>query len=100
MKSILKEFSGEYFSSEPRFFKPDFQYGRVLKTLSDSKEKLSSALRGKLMVETFIEAQAELNLLSCTKRFIYGYRLGVLMTIDVQALLPAAFDPSEGGLLT
>lgn len=87
MKSILEEFSRRNISPEPRFFKPDSQYGRVLKTLSDSEEKLSSALSGELKetLELFIEAQAELNVLSCTERFIYGYRLGVLMTIDVYA---------------
>lgn len=63
------------------------RYGRVLKTLVDSEEKLSSALSADLRetLVTFIEAQAELNALSSNERFIYGYRLGVLMTIDVYA---------------
>lgn len=87
MKSILEEFSRGNVSPELRFFKSDCQYGHVLKTLSDSEEKLSSALNGELKetLETFIDVPAELNILSCTECFTYGYRLGVLMTIDVYA---------------
>jgi len=85
MKSILEEFACGNVSPEPRFFKRDSHYGRTMEILSDSEEKLLSALDGELKetLKQFSEAQSEISLLSGIDRFIYGYRLGVLMTMEV-----------------
>ena len=85
MKSILEEFAYGNISPEPRFFKKDSHYARTLEILSDSEEKLMSMLGGELKetLQKFSKAQAELNSLSNVDRFIYGYRLGVLMTMEV-----------------
>jgi hypothetical protein len=85
MSSVLEEFARGNISPEPRFFKQDSHYGRTMQELSDSEEKLLAALSGeqKETLEKFIDAQAEINLLSGIDRFIYGYRLGVLMTMEV-----------------
>jgi len=85
MKSILEEFAYGNISPEPRFFKKDSHYGRTMKILSDSEEKLLSVLDGELKdtLKKFSEAQAEISLLSGVDRFMYGYRLGVLMTMEV-----------------
>ena len=37
----------------------------------------------KVLVETFTDAQSELDLLSFTDRFFYGYQLSVLMPMEV-----------------
>ena len=85
MKSILEEFACGNISPEPRFFKRDSRYGRAMEMLSDSEEKLLVALSGdeKETFKAFSDAQAEINLLSGIDKFMYGYRLGVLMTIEV-----------------
>ena len=85
MKSILEEFAYGNVSPEPRFFEKKSHYGRTMKILSDSEEKLRSMLDGELKetLELFSNAQAEINVLSGVDRFIYGYRLGVLMTMEV-----------------
>ena len=85
MKTILEEFAYGNISPEPRFFKKDSHYGRTMKTVSDNEEKLLSMLdeNAQAMLKQFTEAQAEISLLSCVDRFIYGYRLGVLMTMEV-----------------
>ena len=85
MKSILEEFAYGNISPEPRFFKRGSHYGQTMKTLSDSEEKLLSMLDGELKetLKQLIDAQAEISILSGVDRFIYGYRLGVLMTMEV-----------------
>ena len=85
MKSILEEFAYGNVSPEPRYFEKNSHYGRAMKILSDSEEKLRSMLDGELKetLEQFSKAQAEISTLSGVDRFIYGYRLGVLMTMEV-----------------
>jgi hypothetical protein len=85
MKSLLEEFAQGNILPEPRFFKRDSHYGRTMEILSMSEEKLLMELDGELKenLKQFSEAQAEISLLSGIDRFIYGYRLGVLMTMEV-----------------
>ena len=85
MKSILEEFARGNISPEPRFFKKDSHYGCTLEIMCSSQEKLLSALDEDLKetLEQFSDAQAKLSVLSDVDRFIYGYRLGVLMTMEV-----------------
>lgn len=85
MISILEEFAYGNVSTEPRFFKRDSHYGHIMQVLADSEEKLFSLVDGQVKeaLEQFSEAQEEINLLSGTDRFIHGYRLGVLMTMEV-----------------
>ena len=85
MKSILEEFAYGNISPEPRFFKNNTHYGRTMKILSDSEEKLLSVLDGesKETLKKLTDAQAEISILSGVDRFMYGYRLGVLMTMEV-----------------
>ena len=66
-------------------FKKDSHYGRVMKTLSYTETELLSVLDGEVK-ETFqqyIKACAESGELTEVDRFICGYRLGVLMTMEV-----------------
>jgi len=85
MKSILEEFARGNISPNASSFKRDSHYGRTMKTVHDFETKLLSSLSGesKASFEQFSEAQAELNLITGIDRFIYGYRLGVLMTMEV-----------------
>ena len=53
--------------------------------MCDSEDKLMSALDGELKetFKQFIEALGECNSIESNNRFINGYRLGVLMTVEV-----------------
>jgi len=85
MQSILKEFALGNINPDDGFFKKDSHYGRVIKAISDSEEKLLSMLDGESK-ETLIQltgAQLEANSISNMDKFIYGYRLGMLMTMEV-----------------
>ncbi|NCC69172.1 MAG: hypothetical protein EOM14_13460 [Clostridia bacterium] len=85
MQSVLEEFALGNLSPEPRSFKRGSQYGRTMQTLADSEAQLLAALGGaeKKTFEKLIDTQAEISLLSGVDKFIYGYRLGVLMTMEV-----------------
>jgi len=85
MKSILEEFARGNISPEPRTFKRDSHYGRAIQVVSDYEEKLLAVLseQDKDMLIKLSDAQAALSLLSGIDKFIYGYRLGVLMTTEV-----------------
>jgi hypothetical protein len=85
MKSILEEFAEGNISTESRFYESGSHYGRTIELLSDCEEKLLWSLNehDKKLFREFCEAQTEINLLSGIDRFIYGYRLGVLMIMEV-----------------
>ena len=85
MKSILEEFASGNISPGTGTLKEDSHYGRVLRTLCDKENELLSKLdaESKEIFEQYTEAQAEADTISSNGRFICGYRLGVLMTIEV-----------------
>lgn len=70
---------------EPCFFKPESQYGRTLEELTVIENKLLAVLKGEELelFKKFYEIQSDLNHLSNTEQFIYGYRLGTLITTEV-----------------
>jgi len=85
MKSILKEFALGNILTEPRFFTKDSHYSKVMKQLSKSEDKLLAILNEeeKQILESYSEAQQEITELTNLDRFVYGYRLGMLMTMEV-----------------
>ena len=85
MRSILEEFALGNISTGSHFFSPNSHYGKTLKRLSESEKKLFDILNehDKETLEILSESQLELNALSNTDRFVHGYRLGVLMTMEV-----------------
>ena len=86
MKSVLEEFACGNITQDVVYYRknsPDLD--RIMGTLCDSEDKLMSVLDGELK-QTFkhlIEAQMESSYVEGTNRFICGYRLGVLMTMEV-----------------
>lgn len=85
MKSVLEEFACGNISPEPRFIKHNSEYEKATKALSDAEEKLRAALTGteQGLLNALLEAQGAVSLLANTDKFVYGYRLGVLMTMEV-----------------
>ena len=85
MKSILENFAYGNIDPNVGIIKKGSKYERAMKTITDCEDRLLSMLDGeskKLLVQ-FSSAQAEVNAISNTDKFIYGYRLGVLMTMEV-----------------
>lgn len=85
MKSILEAFAFGNINPNNGYIKKGSKYERVMKTIATSEEKLLTMLDGEsreLLIK-FSSAQLEANSISNNDKFIYGYRLGVLMTIEV-----------------
>ena len=85
MQSILEEFACGNIDPFEITIRKGSHHESVLQTLCDSEDKLMSALDGELKetFKQFIEALGECNSIESTNRFINGYRLGVLMTVEV-----------------
>ena len=83
---ILEEFAKGNISPEPRFFRRDSHYGRMIKILSESEEKLLAALGDDELKDTLkqlTKAQTEISYLTGIDKFVYGFRLGVILTTEV-----------------
>ena len=85
MKSILEAFAYGNINPNDGSIKKGSRYGHVIAVISESEEKLLTMLDAeqKELLIKFSSAQLEANSISNTEKFIYGYRLGVLMTIEV-----------------
>ena len=85
MISILEAFAYGNINPDVGTIKNDSQYGQVLKTISDCEEKLLSMLDGEskeLLIKLSGAHHEAISIVGIDK-FIYGYRLGVLMTMEV-----------------
>jgi len=102
MRNILEEFAHGNVPLEARDFKRNSRFDRALKQVVASEAKLLEALELKDhgIVTDYSEAQLELNSLTGTDKFIYGYRLGVLMTMEVfngkDSLVVGGESPANG----
>lgn len=85
VKSILKEFANDNLHPGTRDFVHNSEFGRAAKRLSDTETALLASLcePEKKLLNDFTKAQEEVYHLSYMDKFIYGYRLGVLMTMEV-----------------
>ena len=85
VKSILEEFALGNINPSVGSVTKGSHYDLVTKSVSESEEILMVELEGKLqeIFSKYVEAHAEANQISNTDNFIYGYRLGVLMTMEV-----------------
>jgi len=84
MKSILHELYYGNVNPNEKPFQRDSEYSRVIKSLSDSEEKLLKLLTGteKELFETFSKAQGNLNEISVTESFVDGFCLGMRIAIE------------------
>lgn len=85
MKSILEEFANDNILPGSRYFKQNSEYGKAIKKAADLEDTLGGLLNEneRKLLDEFSSAQAEVSRLSSVDKFIYGYRLGVLMTMEV-----------------
>ena len=87
MKSVLYEFALGNINPLTASIVKGSHYAKVVETISNSEIKLLAMIEGeaKDLLNQFSAAQGEANAIGCTSNFVDGYRLGVLMTMDVFA---------------
>ena len=85
MSSILKEFACGNICLESQRITHSARSRQIIQQLVDNEKKLFSILdeQEKEIFQTFMELQMEVGSLLNIDTFIYGYRLGVLMTMEV-----------------
>jgi DNA integrity scanning protein DisA with diadenylate cyclase activity len=85
MKSILKQFYLGNLITNPPHIKPNSPLSHAVNSIVESEDKLMAMLNdeGKKILEKFSSTQMEVNALSCADNFLYGYKLGALMTMEV-----------------
>ena len=68
-----------------RSFKRNSQYGRALEESSDAADRLIAVLpeEQKKLFEEYMDAQREVMVLTDAETFIYGFRLGAKIMMDV-----------------
>jgi len=84
MRSILEEFAYGNISLENQTFTRDSKYGQIMGDICINEEKLLNKLNDeeKADFQKFVDAQMDLNQLTAVQNFIYGYKLGLLMTAE------------------
>jgi hypothetical protein len=84
LTNILEAFAYGNLLTGPNSFPRDSAYGKAIKRLSDAEGQLLRLLNEeqKTAFDSFTQAQAEVSDRAETDRFLYGYRLGVLMTAE------------------
>ena len=85
MKSILKQFAYGNINPSVGDITKGSKYERINSSANDKETLLLTKLEGELK-EIFIKytgEMAESTLIAATDKFILGYRLGVLMTMEV-----------------
>ena len=85
VKNILEKFARGNISPNLWSVMDNPDYERAANALIDCETRLLAAINDELteIFEQHIAANAELSLITETERFIHGYRLGVLMTMEV-----------------
>jgi hypothetical protein len=85
MKSILEEFAFGNINPNDGTISKGSRYEKIMNLVADIENKLLITLDGepKELLIKFSSAQLEANAISNNDKFIYGYRLGVLMTMEV-----------------
>jgi len=87
MPSILQEFAYGNINPNERPFTRNTEYERAYKALSDSEEKLLSALgeNEKALYERYAAAQRDFSLIADMEQYVNGYKLGALMMMEIMA---------------
>jgi len=85
MQSILKAFALGNLVTETQHIENNPEIFQATQVGSEAEEKLLAGLDDEMKkkVEQYTNAQMRITAVSCTDSFLYGYRLGVLMTMEV-----------------
>ena len=85
MYHILEELSKGNLNPGERGFKQDSIYGRMVHKLADKSEVFHKTLDSgqKQLYEELSSVQFNVHSMSMTDQFIYGFRLGLLIALEV-----------------
>ena len=85
MMHILEELYVGSIRPGERTFKQNSQYGRAIKELTDSEEKLDDMLskEQKALLDDYRDAQQELMVITDCETFIRGFQIGAKIMLDV-----------------
>lgn len=85
MDKILKALAEDKLCMNPQTFKGNVEYSRAFeemhRKLNELDEKLS--IEGKEIFEQYCDAKADENHIFTTDQFVRGFRLGVLIMLEV-----------------
>ncbi len=85
MKSILEELCNGSIHPNDRSFKRGSEYDQAANSFVEASEKFCSML-GKAQIKAYEDVQAahhKVNYLELTDRFIYGFRMGLMIAMEV-----------------
>lgn len=84
MTSILEEFAYGNVCPQSQYFKQDSEFGKAMKLLTRNEEQLLARFgeEDKEQFEKYVDAQGEVNRLTAVNNFMYGYKLGLIMTAE------------------
>ena len=85
MKSILEQFAYGNINPSDGAIPKGSRYERILNSANNAENKIAAALDGELqeLFSKYVNEQGEAVSIAETDKFIFGYRLGVLMTMEV-----------------
>ena len=85
MSKILEAFAEDNLSNNPATYRGKSEYRKALKVKYNSAETLNEKLddEGKKLFEQYCDAQSDESRIYEMDRFIRGYKVGVLMMIEV-----------------
>ena len=85
MMNILEAFANDNLHPNSRHLQRNSAYGRAMERLTAVQHTLLDRLdeSQRALLEDFTDAQDDMIYLDRTDQFIYAYRLGVLMTMEV-----------------
>ena len=84
MTSILEEFAYGNVCPQAQYFEKDSEYGKAMQCVSSNGQKLLERLgaEDKQIFENYVAMQSEVNRLTAVNNFMYGYKLGLIMTAE------------------
>jgi len=85
MNSILREFALGNLNTAPQTVNDNPKLAKAMKLSAETETKLKFMIGEEALVilEQFTNAQLDIVALSTIDNFIHGYKLGVLMTLEV-----------------
>lgn len=85
MNRILEAFAEDNLASNPTTYKENHEYRKAIKAMYETAETLEAKLNAeeKELFERFRDLQSDESHVYQVDRFIRGYRVGVLMMVEV-----------------
>lgn len=85
MGKILEALANDNLCINPSYYKGSPEYQKAIKVIYETAEELNKKLNDeeKELFEKFCDAQSDETTIYQTDKFVRGYRLGVLITLEV-----------------